>query len=99
MMLALLVAAQLSATDLRDLRCVYVFETASATAANREKVPALQNTAQWFRGRLSASQPNLNVFHYVSEHFVRKVSVGNADIAVCAQALAEWEAKEIGPLR
>ena len=100
MILALLVAAQLSATELRDLRCVYVLESASVIAADRKKVPALQNTAQWFRGRLSASQPNLNVFHYVTAHFVRpKLAIGDEDMAICANALAQWEAKEVGPLR
>jgi len=99
MLLALLAAAHLSATDLRDLRCVYVLENAS-TAAPRDKVDALQNMAQWFRGRLSASQPGLNVFEYVTDHFVRpKLAVGEADRAVCTKAIAEWQAKEAGPLR
>lgn len=100
MILALLIAAQLSATEVRDLRCVYVPERASVIAENRQKVAALQNTAQWFRGRLSASQPDLNVFHYVTEHFVRpKLAVGETDIAICANALAEWDAREVGSLR
>lgn len=99
MLFALLAAAHLSATDLRDLRCVYVLENAS-TVAPRDKVDALQNTAQWFRGRLSASQPGLNVFQYVTAHFVRpKLAVGEADMAVCTEAIAKWEAKEAGAVR
>ena len=97
--IAVMVASQLSATDLRDLRCVYVLESASIKSP-RDKVDAIQNAAQWFRGRLSASQPKLNVFHYVTEHFVEpKVIIGEADMAVCTKAIAEWEAKEVGPIR
>ena len=99
MLLALFAAGHLSATDLRDLRCVYALENASR-AAPRNQVDALQNTAQWFRGRLSASQPGLNVFQYVNDHFVRpKVAIGEADMAVCTKAIADWQAKEAGPLR
>jgi hypothetical protein len=95
----LIVAAQLSATDLRDLKCVYVLEQTSI-AGPTDKVDAIQNIAQWFRGRLSASQPKLNVFRYVTEHFEhRKVAFGDADMAICTKVIAEWEADQIGPLR
>ena len=93
-------AVQLSATDLRDLRCVYVFETRSIAAGGGEKGVADQINAQWFRGRLSASQPKLNVFHYVTDHFRRpKVPVTGRNLEGCAKTIAEWEAEEVGPLR
>ena len=95
----LIAAAQLSATDLRDLRCVYVFETRSIAAGGGEKGLADQINAQWFRGRLSSSQPKLRVFRYVSEHFRdRKSAVSDADVQLCASVIAEWDAEEVGPL-
>jgi hypothetical protein len=94
-MLFPIAAAQLSVTDLRDLRCVYVFQTA-ATALTGDERSAIQGTQQWFEGRLSARQPKLNVFDYVNEHFTfRKVGVGDADLLQCSQIFTDWEAQEI----
>ncbi len=98
-MLFLIAAAQLSVTDMRDLRCVYVFQTAATTLTGDERAAVL-GTQQWFEGRLSARQPKLNVFDYVNEHFTfRKVAVGDNDLMKCSQTFTEWEAAEIAGKR
>jgi hypothetical protein len=93
--LFVLAAVQLTATDLRDLRCVYVFQTA-ASAVTGEERSAVQGTEQWFEGRLSAMHPELDVYDYVNEHFTfKKVPVHDADLVQCSQIFTDWESKEI----
>jgi hypothetical protein len=91
--LALLVAAQLSATDVRDLRCSYVVEKVSATTAGEEKDTA-KWLQQWFDGRLSARHPSLNIVHYRAEHFA-DVPVGEDDFLQCSQFYTEWAGQQI----
>ena len=94
-MFLLIAAAQLSVTDLQDLHCVYVFQTA-ATALKGDERSTIYSIEQWFAGRLSARQPKLNVSNYVTEHFIfRKVQVGDADVTQCSQIFTDWEAADI----
>ena len=101
--LVLFAAAKLSATDLRDLHCLYAFESravAESAAGEKEIGAADQNVAQWFRGRLSASQPQLRVFDYIQSHFyVPKVIVTPDDIRSCSAVIGAWERREAGPIR
>ena len=99
-MLFLIAAAQLSAADLLDLRCVYVFQTV-ASATTGEDRQAAKWTQQWFEGRLSARHPHLNVDDYVSKYFVfRKVASSSADLEQCSQTYTSWAAEQIvGQLR
>lgn len=89
-MFLLIAAAQLSVTDLQDLRCVYVFQTA-ATALKGEERLQFYATEQWFEGRLSARQPKLNVSSYVTQYFTfGKAKVGDADLMQCSQIFTTW---------
>jgi len=103
MPLFLLATANLSAIDLRDLRCLYAFESRAVAESARgeaDKSAADQNIAQWFRGRLSASQPNVSVFKYLQRHFYGpKHVVTHGDIEACSAVIGGWEAKEIGPIK
>ena len=91
--LAVLVAAQLSATDLRDVRCAYVFEQIIPTksAEDRDTAKWLQ---QWFHGRLSVSQPTLNVLDYATAHF-KKVPVAEADFEQCSNIYMDWARQQL----
>lgn len=91
--LALLIAAQLSATDIRDLRCSDVMEKISATKTGEEKDTA-KWLQQWFYGRLSVRQPTLNILDYVAEHFARS-SMSEAEFEQCAQFYLEWDGQQI----
>jgi hypothetical protein len=88
-----LMALQLSATDLRDLRCSYVSEKFAATKSGEEKatVTWLQ---QWFDGRLSARHPTLNILDYNHQHF-GKSKVTEADFEKCSQIYTDWAAQQI----
>jgi hypothetical protein len=101
--LFLIAALNLSATDLRDLRCLYVFESravAESGSGERDKSAADQNVAQWFRGRLSVSQPHMSVAKYLKHHFYDfKVAVTRADIESCSAVIGGWQARESGPIR
>ena len=66
-MFFLIAAAQLSVTDLQDLHCVYVFQTAAMTLKGEERLQ-LYAAEQWFEGRLSARQPKLTrIIHEASD--------------------------------
>jgi hypothetical protein len=94
-MFFILAAAQLSAADLTDLRCVYVFQTAATAATGTEQL-AVSNVASWFEGRLSARHPDLQVSNYVNQHFTfQKVTVGDADLVKCSQIFTDWQSQEI----
>lgn len=88
-----LLAVQLSATDLRDLRCSYVSEKLAATTNGEEK-DTLKWPQQWFDGRLSVRHPTLNILDYAEEHF-RKSKVSEADLDRCSQIYTDWAAQQI----
>ena len=95
--LGLLIAAQLSATDIRDLRCSYSLEKISATKTGEDK-DSVKWLQQWFDGRLSARQPTLNILDYSADHFAR-LSVSEADFERCSQFYMEWAAQQIAGKR
>lgn len=94
-MLFAIAAAKLAVADLADLRCVYVFQTASIAATGDNRW-AMSSAQRWFEGRLSARHPELNVTEYVTEHFVfQKVAVGDADLNQCSQIVTRWQEQEL----
>ena len=92
-MLAILVAAQLSATDLRDVRCAYVYEKIIATKSGEDRDTA-KWLQQWFYGRLSASQPTLNALDYATAHF-KNTPVAEADFEQCSNYYMDWARAQI----
>ena len=95
-MLSIIAAAQLTVADLTDLRCVYVYQTAS-TAVTGDNRWAMTTAQTWFEGRLSARNPQLHVMNYVTKNFVfPKRAVGDADLRQCSQIFARWQEQELG---
>ena len=95
MLFAIAAAAQLSAADLTDLRCVYVFQTAAQALTGEDRW--VMTTAQrWFEGRLAGRHPDLLVTSYVEDNFVgRKVAVGDADLYRCNGIVTKWQTEEL----